>query len=360
MKDRLTRKTAKFWHKVGRLSLDGRPICLILASPTSATLRFGKCDWGFAKALYQLYWRGQHWVFIVLKMQNEYTRFYIKGFILFINYAWSSTVPVPPVLCNVWHFYRRIQWSFLARSRFFSRVFDILFAPWRTFLVRTRNIVVCWRNIHVRSRNILDCSRNILIPSRKSLVPSRNILVCSRKILVWTRNILVPSRNILVLSRKKILFLREIFWFLREKKKKKKKKKKSFLREKVSFLREEKILFLREKKIVSSRNILVCSRKILIWMRNIPVCSRKILVLTRNILVWMRKKKNLVCSRTFFFFFGFQFDPCRLSYWTTKITHQLFFRKFSDKMRYQVIAFNYGMLCSRTLVCLQFKVIISL
>ena len=179
---------------------------------------------------YQLYWRGQYWVFIVLKMQNESTRFFIRGFILFMHYAWlhwTSINPVSPVLGNVWLSYRRIHWSFLVPWRFFSRSFDIFLAPSRTFLVRTRNILVC--------------SRIILDPSSKNLVPSR----------------------------KNLSFEKYIF---------------SFGREIFSFLREKNRVPSR-KKLVLSRNILVCSRNILVRTKNILVCSRKILVPTRNILV---------------------------------------------------------------------------
>ena len=49
---------------------------------------------------------------------NESTQFYIRGFILFMHYACLHCFnPVSLVLCNVWHFYRRIHWSFLVPSR---------------------------------------------------------------------------------------------------------------------------------------------------------------------------------------------------------------------------------------------------
>ena len=119
-KDRPTTKTAKFWHNVGRLSLESSYFGLTGIGHSSVwEMWLGFCE---GTLFYQLYWRGQHWVFIVLKMQNESTWVYIRGYFI---YAWLHCMnPVSPVLCNVWHFYRRIHWLFLVPSRFFSLFFE--------------------------------------------------------------------------------------------------------------------------------------------------------------------------------------------------------------------------------------------
>ena len=136
---------------------------------------------------YWLYWRGQYWVFIVLKTQNESTRFNIRGFILFMHYAWlhcTSINPVSPVLCNVWLSYRRIHWSFLVPSRFF------FFSFLRHF---SRSFENFSRSYKKYSRLFENYSRSL---EKKSRSFEKYIFSFGREIFSFLREkIVVPSRK---------------------------------------------------------------------------------------------------------------------------------------------------------------------